>query len=166
MIRKREPVYQALWAGPCDFDEVLISPVMIQDHMPDNMLKALNKVSEQALLLGSMPASLVASSSLGPAASRSPSVIRPGTYEPLEEVHEVSVSPPSLLPRVDNGDAGAPVVGVDDFVIRIGGDEADAGSRELAKDNRGDEVDKSSLNTTLIEVDVEVHQRNEIETRS
>ncbi|XP_023290694.1 sn1-specific diacylglycerol lipase alpha isoform X3 [Orussus abietinus] len=45
VLRKREPVYQALWAGPCDFDEVLISPVMIQDHMPDNMLKALNKVS-------------------------------------------------------------------------------------------------------------------------
>ncbi|XP_026299976.1 sn1-specific diacylglycerol lipase alpha isoform X5 [Apis mellifera] len=45
MLHKHEPVYQALWAGPCDFDEVLISPVMIQDHMPDNMLKALNKVS-------------------------------------------------------------------------------------------------------------------------
>ncbi|KAF3424508.1 hypothetical protein E2986_11788 [Frieseomelitta varia] len=44
MLHKHEPVYQALWAGPCDFDEVLISPVMIQDHMPDNMLKALNKV--------------------------------------------------------------------------------------------------------------------------
>ncbi|XP_046616657.1 diacylglycerol lipase-alpha isoform X5 [Neodiprion virginianus] len=42
-LRKREPVYQALWAGPCDFDEVLISPVMIQDHMPDTMLNALNK---------------------------------------------------------------------------------------------------------------------------
>ncbi|XP_078050990.1 inactivation no afterpotential E isoform X2 [Augochlora pura] len=45
VLKKHEPVYQALWAGPCDFDEVLISPVMIQDHMPDNMLKALNKVS-------------------------------------------------------------------------------------------------------------------------
>ncbi|XP_015123035.1 sn1-specific diacylglycerol lipase alpha isoform X2 [Diachasma alloeum] len=45
LLRKREPVYQALWAGPGDFDEVLISPVMIQDHMPDTMLKALNKVS-------------------------------------------------------------------------------------------------------------------------
>ncbi|XP_015602963.1 sn1-specific diacylglycerol lipase alpha isoform X2 [Cephus cinctus] len=44
ILRKREPVYQALWAGPCDFDEVLISPVMIQDHMPDTMLNALNKV--------------------------------------------------------------------------------------------------------------------------
>ncbi|XP_015123034.1 sn1-specific diacylglycerol lipase alpha isoform X1 [Diachasma alloeum] len=44
LLRKREPVYQALWAGPGDFDEVLISPVMIQDHMPDTMLKALNKV--------------------------------------------------------------------------------------------------------------------------
>ncbi|XP_014295582.1 diacylglycerol lipase-alpha isoform X1 [Microplitis demolitor] len=47
LLRKREPVYQALWAEPGDFDEVLISPVMIQDHMPDNMLKALNKVSFQ-----------------------------------------------------------------------------------------------------------------------
>ncbi|XP_076247442.1 inactivation no afterpotential E isoform X4 [Calliopsis andreniformis] len=45
ILNKREPVYQALWAGPCDFDEVLISPVMIQDHMPDHMLKALTKVS-------------------------------------------------------------------------------------------------------------------------
>ncbi|XP_076687262.1 inactivation no afterpotential E isoform X1 [Andrena cerasifolii] len=44
ILNKREPVYQALWAGPCDFDEVLISPVMIQDHMPDHMLKALTKV--------------------------------------------------------------------------------------------------------------------------
>ncbi|XP_074109664.1 inactivation no afterpotential E isoform X3 [Cotesia typhae] len=45
LLRKGEPVYQALWAEPGDFDEVLISPVMIQDHMPDNMLEALNKVS-------------------------------------------------------------------------------------------------------------------------
>ncbi|XP_012265219.2 diacylglycerol lipase-alpha isoform X1 [Athalia rosae] len=44
VLRKREPVYQALWASPSDFDEVLISPVMIQDHMPDTMLNALNKV--------------------------------------------------------------------------------------------------------------------------
>jgi len=27
-----------------DFDEVLISPVMIQDHMPDKVLEALEKV--------------------------------------------------------------------------------------------------------------------------
>lgn len=44
VIRKRKPVYQALWANNTDFDEVLISPVMIQDHMPDNVLAALNKV--------------------------------------------------------------------------------------------------------------------------
>lgn len=42
-------MYQALWAEPGDFDEVLISPVMIQDHMPDNMLEALNKVSPQLI---------------------------------------------------------------------------------------------------------------------
>lgn len=44
MLNKHEPVYQAVWANNTDFDEVLISPVMIQDHMPDNVLSALNKV--------------------------------------------------------------------------------------------------------------------------
>lgn len=33
-----------------DFDEVLISPAMIQDHMPDTVLLALNKVSQNASL--------------------------------------------------------------------------------------------------------------------
>lgn len=77
MLSKREPVYQALWAGPCDFDEVLISPVMIQDHMPDNMLRALNKVSQDAI------AWQQARRSQAPL-SRTPSV-KPGHYEPLEE---------------------------------------------------------------------------------
>ncbi|XP_021926065.1 sn1-specific diacylglycerol lipase alpha isoform X2 [Zootermopsis nevadensis] len=44
VLNKHEPVYQAVWANNTDFDEVLISPVMIQDHMPDNVLNALNKV--------------------------------------------------------------------------------------------------------------------------
>ncbi|CAG9829666.1 unnamed protein product [Diabrotica balteata] len=43
-LNKKDPVYQALWARNTDFDEVLISPVMIQDHMPDKVLEALNKV--------------------------------------------------------------------------------------------------------------------------
>lgn len=77
MLSKREPVYQALWAGPCDFDEVLISPVMIQDHMPDNMLRALNKVSQDAITRQQ------ARRSQAPL-SRTPSV-KPGHYEPLEE---------------------------------------------------------------------------------
>lgn len=72
MVKKREPVYQAKWAGPKDFDEVLISPVMIQDHMPDNMLKALNKVSEQALLAQGKNNCHVAST-------------KPGSYEPLHK---------------------------------------------------------------------------------
>lgn len=45
-LSKREPVYQALWAENTDFDEVLISPVMVQDHMPDKVLEALNKVRD------------------------------------------------------------------------------------------------------------------------
>ncbi|XP_021695200.1 sn1-specific diacylglycerol lipase alpha isoform X3 [Aedes aegypti] len=44
MLKKREPVYQAIWADNTAFDEVLISPVMVQDHMPDKVLAALNKV--------------------------------------------------------------------------------------------------------------------------
>ncbi|XP_058444462.1 diacylglycerol lipase-alpha isoform X1 [Malaya genurostris] len=44
MLKKHEPVYQAIWANNTDFDEVLISPVMLQDHMPDKVLAALNKV--------------------------------------------------------------------------------------------------------------------------
>uniref|UniRef100_A0A8W7Q165 sn-1-specific diacylglycerol lipase n=1 Tax=Anopheles coluzzii TaxID=1518534 RepID=A0A8W7Q165_ANOCL len=43
MLKKRDPVYQAIWADNKDFDEVLISPVMIQDHMPDTVLAALEK---------------------------------------------------------------------------------------------------------------------------
>lgn len=43
-LTKKEPVYQALWAQNTDYDEVLISPVMIQDHMPDRVLEALSKV--------------------------------------------------------------------------------------------------------------------------
>uniref|UniRef100_A0A6B2EG71 Diacylglycerol lipase-alpha n=1 Tax=Phlebotomus kandelakii TaxID=1109342 RepID=A0A6B2EG71_9DIPT len=44
LLKKREPVYQAIWAKNTDFDEVLISPVMFKDHMPDKVLAALNKV--------------------------------------------------------------------------------------------------------------------------
>lgn len=44
-IKKHAPVYQAIWAKTTDFDEVLISPVMLQDHMPDTVLSALEKVS-------------------------------------------------------------------------------------------------------------------------
>uniref|UniRef100_A0A1I8QAG4 Diacylglycerol lipase-alpha n=1 Tax=Stomoxys calcitrans TaxID=35570 RepID=A0A1I8QAG4_STOCA len=44
VLKSREPVYQAIWAESTDFDEVLISPVMLQDHMPDKILAALKKV--------------------------------------------------------------------------------------------------------------------------
>ncbi|XP_055389650.1 diacylglycerol lipase-alpha isoform X2 [Condylostylus longicornis] len=44
VLKKPEPVYQAIWADTTDFDEVIISPVMLQDHMPDKVLSALKKV--------------------------------------------------------------------------------------------------------------------------
>lgn len=40
----KEPVYQAIWTNTTDYDEVIISPVMLQDHMPDKVLEALKKV--------------------------------------------------------------------------------------------------------------------------
>ena len=43
--KRAEPIYQAIWADTIDFNEVLISPVMVHDHMPDTVLGALNKVS-------------------------------------------------------------------------------------------------------------------------
>lgn len=46
VLKTHEPVYQAIWVDNIDFDEVLISPAMIQDHMPDTVLAALNKVSK------------------------------------------------------------------------------------------------------------------------
>lgn len=48
VLKSREPVYQAIWADSIDFDEVLISPVMLQDHMPDKVLAALKKVISYA----------------------------------------------------------------------------------------------------------------------
>ena len=40
-----EPVYQAIYADNMDFNEVLISPTMVNDHMPDKVMEALEKVS-------------------------------------------------------------------------------------------------------------------------
>lgn len=45
MIKKGEPVFQALWTENTDYGQVLISPGMIQDHMPDQVLRALHRVT-------------------------------------------------------------------------------------------------------------------------
>ena len=42
--RDVEPTFRAVWADNQTFDEVLISKRMVQDHMPDNVLDALDKV--------------------------------------------------------------------------------------------------------------------------
>ncbi len=39
-----KPIYKAFWADCDDFDEVIISPTMANDHMPDNVMEALQKV--------------------------------------------------------------------------------------------------------------------------
>lgn len=131
MLNKREPVYQALWASPCDFDEVLISPVMIQDHMPDNMLRALNKVSRDASVVRQQVRRSQAS------LSRTPSV-KPGHYEPLEETADGSDVPNEVVQGDrTTGTADQSVNGVDRARIRSG------------------------VDCTSIVVDVEVHERRD-----
>jgi hypothetical protein len=44
VVGKKEPVFQALWADNTNFNQIIISPVMIQDHMPDKMLDALERL--------------------------------------------------------------------------------------------------------------------------
>jgi len=131
MLNKREPVYQALWADPCDFDEVLISPVMIQDHMPDNMLRALNKVRRDASVIRQQ-----VRRSQTPL-SRTPSV-KPGHYEPLEETADGPDIPNEVVQR--------------DRIIRIADQTVNGVDRAHIR---------SDLDYTSIVVDVEVHERKE-----
>ncbi|XP_070190358.1 diacylglycerol lipase-alpha-like isoform X2 [Littorina saxatilis] len=42
-----EAIYQAIWVNNGDFDEVLVSPTMVNDHMPDNVLDSLEKVLQR-----------------------------------------------------------------------------------------------------------------------
>ncbi|KAH9404741.1 hypothetical protein TYRP_000572 [Tyrophagus putrescentiae] len=45
LLRPKTPIMQALWADNKDFNEILISPThMIKDHMPDQMLAALQSL--------------------------------------------------------------------------------------------------------------------------
>lgn len=140
MLSKREPVYQALWAGPCDFDEVLISPVMIQDHMPDSMLKALNKVSQaDSIIVGQ-----IKKAQHSPA-SRSPSV-KLGHYEPLEE----TMDDPDITKEED---LVVPVV------IKI--DDGSSNRKQVHFANP-----ETSENSASFVVDVEVYERKETQPGS
>lgn len=139
MLHKHEPVYQALWAGPCDFDEVLISPVMIQDHMPDNMLKALNKVSEADSIIRQIKSSQTPVSRM--------SSVKPGNYEILEETtDEPEVSKEEDKPR--------------DIVVSVE-------SNGHVKDGDVNSVQAESINSVMkpcnetIVVNVEVHEQKE-----
>lgn len=44
MINKRQKFIQALWSDNKEFNEILISPTMIKDHMPDQILEALQSL--------------------------------------------------------------------------------------------------------------------------
>ncbi|XP_074594649.1 inactivation no afterpotential E isoform X2 [Brevipalpus obovatus] len=44
LMGKSDPVYQALWVDNTEYDQILISPVMVQDHWPDQLLEGLEKL--------------------------------------------------------------------------------------------------------------------------
>lgn len=41
---QEEPTYSALWGDNKAFDEVIISPAMLNEHMPHMVMEGLNKV--------------------------------------------------------------------------------------------------------------------------
>ena len=49
--REVEPTFRAIWADNKSFDEVLISKRMVQDHMPDNVMDAFDKVTLRSWLI-------------------------------------------------------------------------------------------------------------------
>uniref|UniRef100_A0A672JKT7 sn-1-specific diacylglycerol lipase n=1 Tax=Salarias fasciatus TaxID=181472 RepID=A0A672JKT7_SALFA len=46
MVRQEEPTYSALWGDNKAFNEVIISPAMLNEHMPHMVMEGLNKVLE------------------------------------------------------------------------------------------------------------------------
>ncbi|XP_043499500.1 diacylglycerol lipase-alpha isoform X1 [Polistes fuscatus] len=150
VLSKREPVYQALWAGPCDFDEVLISPVMIQDHMPDNMLKALNKV---ITTLGPAKPQRLAS---GHASSAEPSEARePAEVQELEIEQEMRalLSPSTPVKCQSSNLAGTPPHKLcleTSFTSLQSPTEFPQAGRELSVDSRGIPWEYVSLASDLL----------------
>ena len=59
VCRSVKPVYQAIWADNKSFDEVLISKRMVQDHMPDKVLEALEKVKKRKVVAFSVRQCLI-----------------------------------------------------------------------------------------------------------
>ena len=43
---QEEPTYSALWGNNKAFDEVIISPAMLNEHMPHMVMEGLNKVGQ------------------------------------------------------------------------------------------------------------------------
>ena len=42
-----EPTYKAAWARAEAFDEIIVSPKMITDHLPDVVIRALEQLADQ-----------------------------------------------------------------------------------------------------------------------
>ena len=86
---QRQAVHQALWSENQDFQEILISPVMVQDHLPHNLLTAL-----QSLLQRTGP----------PKPERLPSFVDTTAYSYVEPIY-TSIAP---LPTISCGRTDTP----------------------------------------------------------
>ncbi|XP_050971781.1 diacylglycerol lipase-alpha isoform X2 [Labeo rohita] len=58
---QEEPTYSALWGDNKAFDEVIISPAMLNEHMPHVVMDGLNKVLENPYLISDLIAAQVGS---------------------------------------------------------------------------------------------------------
>ncbi|XP_016307728.1 sn1-specific diacylglycerol lipase alpha isoform X1 [Sinocyclocheilus anshuiensis] len=58
---QEEPTYSALWGDNNAFDEVIISPAMLNEHMPHVVMDGLNKVLENPYLISELIAAQVGS---------------------------------------------------------------------------------------------------------
>ncbi|XP_052783636.1 diacylglycerol lipase-beta-like isoform X1 [Mya arenaria] len=50
-----EPDYEAVWSQPEEYKEVLVSPKMLSDHMPDAVMKALDQLMDRGILPTTQP---------------------------------------------------------------------------------------------------------------
>ena len=49
--KSKTPLYQAIWADNGSFDTIIVSPSMIEDHMPNTVLDAMQQVCMCSYLL-------------------------------------------------------------------------------------------------------------------
>lgn len=69
---QEEPTYSALWGDNKAFDQVIISPAMLNEHLPHMVMEGLNKVRVFSIRLRAMGLPAVSALSISTAGRRAP----------------------------------------------------------------------------------------------